>query len=236
MAPKRNGRHNSLEGLRGGHVQRSGANAAIDMAVHRPHSALATFLLVGYLMGSVSLPFAVQCAALAYTETPGHPDLKRVSELGSAGACANNYARDLFHRMATFPCDAALCSLRVPAKIYGSVRWVDMDMIYPHAMFAKLFEFFPREFKRRMFNDNPCCIKAFWDAHVDHPSYADHPMLSHEFGRDMGVPLFTHGDDVGAVGVGKTWSRAIDVLSWGSLVGGGGTSQEKRLLILADLQ
>lgn len=232
MPAKRQRCHTDLEGLRGGHRQRAAASASMeDMAGHAPHSALATFLLRSYLMGSVSLPFVVRCAALAYCEPPGHPDLKTVSELGTTGAYANNYARDLFNRMATFSSEAALMSLRLPAKVFGTVRWVDMEIIYPHVIFAKLFESYPREFARRMFNNSPGYIKQFWDAQVEHPSYPNHPMLSHEFGRDRAIPIFTHGDDVGAVGVGKTWARAVDCLSWGSLVGGGGTSQEKHLLI-----
>ena len=40
-----------------------------------------------------------------------------------------------------------------------------------------------------------------------------------------------HGDDVAAVGIGKIWSKAVCVLSFGGLLSLGEVSDEKHLLI-----
>lgn len=228
-------KHTELEGLRGGHRQRAAESAALATASassSRPaHSELARFLLSSYFLGAISLPFLVQCASLAFRETPGHPDLQVLAGLGTSGANAQSYGRDLRTRMQTFACEAALMTVMVPAKILNAIKEISMEVIYPHAMFARLFSSYPEEFGRRFFNNRPESISAFWDDQRDHPSYRDHPMLSHEFGRAKSIPIFLHGDDVAAVGVGKVWARAVDVLSWGSLVGGAGTASAKHLLI-----
>ena len=36
--------------------------------------------------------------------------------------------------------------------------------------------------------------------------------------RQRGCPLFLHGDDLGAIGVGKIWSKAVDCVSFGGLL------------------
>ena len=186
MPPKRNKRNaGELEGWRGGHRQRGVESAALASAAasssHPAHSGLAKFLLSSYFMGVISLPLLVECAGHAYREPAGHPDLQHLSELGTSGANAQSYARDLHTRMQTFAIEAALMSLMVPAKIMNAVKDVSMDILYPHALFAKMFSSYPAEFGRRFFNNRPESIREFWDTQQDHPSYRDHPMLTHEF-------------------------------------------------------
>ena len=231
--PPRKRRHAELEGRAGGHLQRADADEGVSAwAGHAVHSPLAFFLLSSYLLGSVSLPFIVQVAVLAYRETPGHPDLKWISGFGGSGCSPNTMRRDMFHRMLTFAIESAIYSVRLPVKVFGLVRWTELDIIYPHELFANLYASHPAEFARRMFAGQPGNISKFWDSQTEHPNYHGHPMHSHPYGfRTKAVPLFTHGDDVGAVGISKIWSKAIDCVSWGSLLCAPCKSEDRHNLI-----
>ena len=95
-------------------------------------------------------------------------------------------------------------------------------MIYPHALFAKLFATNREEFGKRFFGGAVQTLRAFWDSQADHPSYDGHPLQDHEFAhKDKACPLFIHGDDVASIGMGKIWSKAINVLSFGGLLSHG---------------
>ena len=233
MPPRRKRNHAELEGRSGGHLQRADADeGARAWDGHATHSQLALFLLTSYLVGSVSLPFIVQVAVLAYREPPGHPDLKWISGFGGGGSSPNTMRRDMFQRMCTFAIESAIYSVRLPVRVFGLVRWTELDIIYPHELFAKLYASHPAEFARRMFDGKPENISKFWDSQTEHPNYHGHPMHGHPYGfRKKAVPLFTHGDDVGAVGIGKIWSKAIDCVSWGSLLCGPCKSEDRHNLV-----
>jgi len=171
MPPRRKRNHAELEGRSGGHLQRADADeGARAWAGHATHSQLALFLLTSYLVGSVSLPFIVQVAVLAYREPPGHPDLKWISGFGGGGSSPNTMRRDMFHRMCTFGIESAIYSVRLPVKVFGLVRWTELDIIYPHELFAKLYASHPAEFARRMFDGKPENISKFWDSQTEHPN------------------------------------------------------------------
>ena len=55
----------------------------------------------------------------------------------------------------------------------------------------------------------------------------DHPS-NH---REKGCPLFLHGDDVGAIGIGMVWSKAVNCVSFGGMLGVQGTSIKTHLII-----
>ena len=53
----------------------------------------------------------------------------------------------------------------------------------------------------------------------DHPEYAGHDMQQHQYSHERyACPLFIHGGDVASVGMGKVWSKAVCVLSFGGLL------------------
>ena len=230
MAPKKRSRH-VLEGHdRGGHRMRAAAEEAEADEVR--HSPLATFLLQNYLLGRLSLPMVVGISALALTEPANHEDLRKLAGLGTDGAYCNNMLRDLMTRMVIFPIEAALLTLRVPVILNHHLETVDMSMLYPHVLFAKLYNCYPLEFSKRFYGNAIGSIREFWDAQSDHPSYNVHPMRHHEFNhREKGVPLFMHGDDVGAIGIGKVWSKAVNCLSFGGMLGAIGGAFDTHLII-----
>eukprot|EP00969_Alexandrium_andersonii_P195699 8645728-Alexandrium_andersonii.AAC.1 len=47
----------------------------------------------------------------------------------------------------------------------------------------------------------------------------------------MCIPLALHGDGVPVSGVGKAWSKSLDVYSWCSLLGKGCTVQSNYIIV-----
>ena len=105
-------------------------------------------------------------------------------------------------------------------------------MVYPHMYFHCLYHHYPDLFRSKMYNYIPGRIRDFWLSQRDHPSYADHPMHRMEHSHlEKAVPLFLHGDEVAAVGLGKIWSRAADCISFGSLVAGTTKVFDKHVIV-----
>ena len=126
----------------------------------------------------------------------------------------------------------ATYAVRLPLKFRGAIIETDLDMLYPHALFSILYHRCRATFHKRMFNDNANSIGEFWRAQTDRPSYNSHPMHEYTHAHDrFAVPLFLHGDEVVSVGIGKIWNKAVDVVSWGSLIGQSGESFEKHFLV-----
>ena len=78
-----------------------------------------------------------------------HDDLITIPELGHRGTFDNIARMDLWQRMLAFPLEAAIYTIRLPVKLAGLLSWIDYDPIYPHAIFAKLYETNKPEFARR---------------------------------------------------------------------------------------
>jgi hypothetical protein len=202
------------------------------LASHDGSSRLARFLLSKYFAGELSLPLVVTIASMAYDEPPKHPDVLKLSKLGTSGANINISARDLIIRLIQFPIEAALATIKLPMKVRGAVKQINFDMVYPHALFSKLFHHYPREFAKRFYGYDVGRISAFWRSQRDHPSYVGHAMHEHPVGdfRTKGCPLFVHGDDIASVGLGRVWARSVDCLSWGGLLAAPGQASEVHLI------
>ena len=197
-----------------------------------PHSPLAAFLLETYLMGSLSLALVQHIALLSLSEQREHPDLVRLSKLGHSGLQAGNLKKELFRAMVPFAIESAVMSFKVMMKLSGVLTSMAVEIMYPHVAFAKLFLNYPAEFAKRMYGNSVQSITDFWSAQVDHPAYASHPMHGHKFPvKTRGVPCFLHGDEVESIGIGKVWSRAIDCLSWGSMLALPGKAEDVHLII-----
>ena len=54
-----------------------------------------------------------------------------------------------------------MTTLRLPVKIRGQLDWIDFDMLYPHALFAKLNESDKVEFGRRFYGGVRDRIRTF---------------------------------------------------------------------------
>ena len=137
-----------------------------------PHSPLAAFLLESYLMGVLALPLVQHIAVLSLSERREHPDLVRLSKLGHYGLQAGNLKKELFTAMVSFAIESAVMSFKVMMKLSGVLTSMDVEIMYPHVAFAKLYHNYPAEFAKRMYGNSVLSITNFWSAQVDHPAYA----------------------------------------------------------------
>ena len=73
---------------------------------------------------------------------------------------------------------------------------------------------------------NEACA-SFWEKIGDHPLLEGHPVHARRDlpcdWRRLAVPFSIHGDGVPCVGVGKTWSKSMELLSWASCLVKGNT-------------
>ena len=197
------------------------------------HSELARFLLVSYLTGKTSLPFIVTIAGLVLDEPAGGDvDTRHIASLGGNGAASGDMKKSLWRKMQVFAMEIAIATIRLPVKICGQLDWIDFDMLYPHAIFAKLYASDRLEFGRRFYGGIRDRIRTYWQGQVDHPSFAGHPMHDNEYDyKQYACPLFFHCDDVGSIGIGKVWAKAINVSSFGCILSGGRTADDSHILI-----
>ena len=77
-------------------------------------------------------------------------------------------------------------------------------------------------------------IRAFWDEMCDHPAYAIHPMHRHvKSHKQWAIPAKMHGDGTMTSGVGKSWAKMGDAISWSScLLESGPTKTGNYIMVL----
>ena len=73
-------------------------------------------------------------------------------------------------------------------------------------------------------------LEQFWDCMEGHPQLIDHPVKDRPNWKKLAIPLCIHGDGVPLTGVGKSWSKFMDVFSVSSILGRGSTRQKMSLL------
>ena len=54
-------------------------------------------------------------------------------------------------------------------------------------------------------------LEEFWDSMEGNPQLNDHPVLLRESWKKKAIPLCIHGDGVPLTGIGKSWSKFMDV-------------------------
>ena len=230
IMPKR--RHPDDEGP-GRHRQRELDEQPDQQHEEFVHSKIASFLMVSFFHGEISLPFLTTLAQLMLVEPVNHIDIQKLAALGTHGANPGHSFRDLLTRMVTFSMERAISTIRLPVKLLGKSTWIDFSLLAPHLLFSLLYHSNPSEFGRRFFGGRLGNLKDFWRSQTSHPSYINHPMHT-EPGlcfETHGTPLFMHGDDVAVIGVSKIWSKAVCVLSFGGLLSLGQISDDKHFLM-----
>ncbi|CAK9036021.1 unnamed protein product [Durusdinium trenchii] len=190
-------------------------------------SALVTFLLTLFTWGEFSPQRCQHIAALALEDLEKHhtnrhivSDLKALASIGSNGAYPNKMHQDLMQRTKNIS--------KVPqpylfnAKFKSPVGAQNQSLLLPHELFATI----AAEYQTTWFKSicpNQSNLETFWETAVNHPLLHDHPVLHREHWRRYAVPIALHGDGVPVVGIGKAWTKLLNVFSWFSLVGTGTT-------------
>ena len=199
------------------------ASSSTQATTQKP-SALMAILLYEVMWGFMQPTLAHRIARAAAEDGIAHPDLDNFVKMGTGGVHERNVWRDLCTRLRHTPILRAIGNVSAPLVCPPAAPFDgDLDMLYPHALFATIYTAHPAEFEKRILGGTADNVPLFWDAMArppQHPSYATHPMLNHPHFdyRTRGVPLSLHGDGVTSIACGKQWARTVEVLSWSSVL------------------
>ena len=212
---------------RGGIRQRLQA-AEADAGNHVAKSLLVAFLVEQFAWGHFSPQLVQKIAALACADFDKAreqeelmEDLRRLAQIGSRGALANNAHRDIM----AFTTGVNLpepCAVSMPFKAPLGDRM--QSVLLPHEMFASLYHNYPDAWKKYIVPDT-ARLGLFWAKMQHHPQMAGHPLLQRDQYDKLAVPLGIHGDGVPVVGIGKGWCRTMTMFSWSSLLAKGPTKE-----------
>ena len=107
-------------------------------------------------------------------------------------------------------------------KTHCIIDMWDQFALWPHEFFFTVYNSYQHEFKSRILPDRSK-IRAFWNAVSNHPLLDNHPVLDVPHWRERCIPISVHGDGVPVTGVGKSWSKSLDIISWASCLAAGTT-------------
>ena len=157
----------------------------------------------------LSANFIQQIAMAASKDGLEHPDVIKLSKLGSEGRWANNVPRDFLSKLPKGTMHNAVSTIQVPMKnggIGNAWSWQPLDIMYPHKVFSILYHSYHEHFESRMVGTFDT-LRKFWEvlADIGCPQYAQHPVRSRANHRTHGIPIKLHGDGVPVAEVGKSW-------------------------------
>lgn len=143
--------------------------------------------------------------------------VETLAALGGRGVYANNMHRDLIRAM---PCPQMPSPHSLPVPMKHSVLGLfhrDLHMLLPHELFSAIYKFYPWAWT------NCICpsaesVKLFWRSVMGGAHFGSHPVRHRVGFRTKCIPLTLHGDGTPAMGVGKGWSKLIDIWSWSSIL------------------
>eukprot|EP00438_Fugacium_kawagutii_P022806 Skav210512 [mRNA] locus=scaffold6263:5:886:- [translate_table: standard] len=219
---------------KGGQRQRLQAMAAEEqeLAAELPGytntSVLATFLLTMFSQGEFSPQRVQHIASLVMTDIKAmetNPDLVNdlqvMADLGSGGKYANKMHAELMMATSHVSKLPRPCYFKAKFKPPHGVQ--SQSLILPHEMFAKIYEAYKPTWLRAICPSQDS-LEKFRDTAQNHPLVTDgHPLKERTGWRRYCVPFGLHGDGVPVVGIGKAWTKLLNVFSFFSLIGTGNT-------------
>ena len=110
---------------------------------------------------------------------------------------------------------------------------VNHPILLPHELFAHIYKHHPGAFLERLLDGDVGNPGKFWEsmrAPPAHPAWKTHPMKSTPQVWARCVPIALHGDGVPVAGVGRAWSKSIDIYNWSSLLSSGATKSHTFLI------
>ena len=194
---------------------------------------LAALLLEKRAWGTLG---AIQIQAIAEAAIADGAKCKHLSSLakiGDSGRVSGNCERDLQLNLQPNVFLGALKQVRMPIMNPLQVVHTEQDILYPHEVFSILHTKHPEVFIERLCGGKEQNVEAFWSSMKGHPGLVDHPMLLRPDYATRCVPLHMHGDGVAVAGTGKSWSKSVEVYSWGSCLSRGPTVLKTFLVFIA---
>ena len=209
-------------GRRGGKQQRNAEHETVIL-----QSVVCAYLIEQWAWGGYSPQEAQRVGKLVMQDIetikragPGarFRDLEGLAHIGDDGKYPGNMHRDMLSIMPNI-------NLPQPAKLdlpmqdssTGQISRTEQAILYPHLMFASLYHHFRAAFFDRLVPDVKG-LESFWNNVSSTEQYKDHPLRHKPNHKRRCIPLFLHGDAVPCTGVGKSWSKLLDIWSWGSLM------------------
>ena len=218
-----------MERRRGGRLQRE-TRAQATRVADEVQSQLARFLILQSLWGYCSVQLAQKIAnlavhdiehALSMGERFNIRDLKMLAELGGATCDSQRMYSSLMHKLQpskfnAFESRMSMTILEQPPRPYLQY------MLSPHETFSSLYHDYPRAWQTRILPEQTT-LNKFWNEMRDHPMLSSHPVRRRRGWQHLCVPINIHGDGVPCVGVGKSWGKSMELLSWASCLASGTT-------------
>ena len=166
-----------------------------------------------------------------------HPDVQKLSNIGSQGKHPGNSHRDLLllsgsHALvAAPPTSKAPIRLKFQTLAQTTSRDISLDFLLPHKLFSCLFHSLPEAFAATILGGDEGNVKKFWESMRAHPVVLARPELQGS-GLDKVVPLSLHGDGVSYMQSTRAGGKSMEVLSWTSMLSQGSTRTTNFLLFL----
>ena len=217
-----------MQRARGGRLQRQARAARQQQAQHS--SELAHFLVLQCLWGFCSIPYANKIARLAKLDIDtavsaggdfSFHDLNELASIGTEGRHAKNMFVDLSAKLS--PSHFPEYTAPLPLKIFERpVKPILQSFLLPHETFSALYHCYPEAWKERIL-PHQGALDKFWSEMVDHPLMIGHPVHRRANWKKLCIPISMHGDGVPCTGVGKSWVKSMELLSWTSCLAAGAT-------------
>jgi hypothetical protein len=121
--------------------------------------------------------------------------------------------------------ESAAKSFILPMKKHFNIKETverQQEFLLPHAVFAEMYSHHHDAFESRIRGADGK-MATFWSTMEGNPQFERHPVKDRQGFEQFAVPLSIHGDGVPVTGVGKSWGKSVDVISWSSLLGTGAT-------------
>lgn len=192
---------------------------------------LATLLVRKWAWGDLSTPAIQEIAAAAVADGASSKQIVILAGLGSSGRFPNHMYSELMTKLK--PCvirnslaEFSLCLRRPPKAIIQ----VSQPMLLPHVLFATLYHNHRERFVEALCGGSVERIPAFWSAMQGSNLYERNPVKTFAGHKERCIPLSIHGDGVPITGVGKSWSKSVEVFSWSSLLSHGATIKTSFLI------
>jgi hypothetical protein len=102
--------------------------------------------------------------------------------------------------------------------------WIATDIMYPHKVFAILYEHYHASFESRLCGDYGR-LQQFWNQleAVGCPRYNQHEIRTRANHKTHGIPIKIHGDGVVVTGCSRSWAKMVNAWTWSGLLASGST-------------
>ena len=203
------------------------ADEIMRNAAYTATSVLATYLLTMFAQGEFTPQRVQHIAALVLADIKAlqsNPsllnDLEVMAGIGASGKYPNKMHGDLMQHTKHVSRLPAPRIFRTTFK--APVGEQNTSMLLPHEFFATIFAEYKATWLQSICPGQDDLAK-FWHNAKDHPLMLGHPVQDRHGWERLCIHLGVHGDGVPVVGIGKAWSKVLNVWSWFSLIGVGNT-------------